>query len=69
MSGIYENAGFWAKPNFDDLCDKMLYVVNNYDKVSKKTFSSAEHINKNMTWEKVSQPYIKRAWEILEEVK
>jgi hypothetical protein len=22
-----------------------------------------------MTWEKVSQPYIKRAWEILEEVK
>ena len=69
MSGIYENAGFWAKPNFDDLCDKMLYVVNNYDKVSKKTFSSAEHINKNMTWEKVSKDYVDRLCQILKDTK
>ena len=69
MSGIYENAGFWAKPNFDDLCDKMLYVVNNYDKVSKKTFSSAEYINKNMTWEKVSKDYINRLCQILKDTK
>jgi glycosyltransferase involved in cell wall biosynthesis len=69
MSGIYENAGFWAKPNFDDLCDKMLYVVNNYDKVSKKTFSSAEYINKNMTWEKVSKDYVDRLCQILKDTK
>jgi glycosyltransferase involved in cell wall biosynthesis len=69
MSGIYENAGFWAKPNFDDLCDKMLYVVNNYDKVSKKTFSSAEYINKNMTWEKVSKDYVNRLCQILKDTK
>ena len=37
MSGIYSNAGEWAEPNFDDLCDKMLYVINNYQEVSGYT--------------------------------
>jgi glycosyltransferase involved in cell wall biosynthesis len=65
MSGIYEGAGLWAKPNFDDLCDKMLYVVNNYEEVSNKTFASAQHIHENMTWEKVSKDYVDRLWQIL----
>jgi glycosyltransferase involved in cell wall biosynthesis len=65
MNGIYKDAGQWAKPSFDDLCDKMLYVVNNYEKVSDKTFASAQFINKNMTWENVSKDYIKRLWKIL----
>ena len=34
MTGIYHNTGEWAEPSFDDLCDKMLYVVKNYDAVS-----------------------------------
>ena len=67
MTGLYENAGEWAEPDFDDLCDKMLYVVNNYQEVSDKTYKSAEFINQNMTWEKVSQKYIARCWEILKE--
>jgi hypothetical protein len=65
MSGIYEGAGLWAKPNFDDLCDKMLYVVNNYEEVSNKTFVSAQYIHENMTWEKVSKDYVDRLWQIL----
>lgn len=65
MSGIYENAGEWAEPNFDDLCDKMLYVVQSYKTICNKTYKSAEYINQNMTWEKVSQKYISRCWEIL----
>ena len=69
MSGIYSDAGEWAEPNFDDLCDKMLYVVNNYQEVSDKTYKSAEYINKNMTWEKVSKKYINRLLQILKEVK
>ena len=68
MTGIYENAGKWAEPNFDDLCDKMLYVANNYEEVSDKTYQSAEYINQNMTWEKVSQKYIARCWEVLKNV-
>jgi len=67
MTGRYANAGQWGEPAFDDLCDKMLYVANNYEEVSNKTYQSAEFINQNMTWEKVSQKYIDRCWEVLKE--
>jgi glycosyltransferase involved in cell wall biosynthesis len=69
MFGLYENAGEWAEPSFDDLCDKMLYVANNYEEVAQKTYESALYINENMTWEKVSQPYIQRISQIFEEAK
>jgi len=69
MSGLYDGAGYWAKPNFDDLCDKMLYVVNDYDKVSIKTFESAKYINENMTWELVSKDYVNRLCQILKDTK
>ena len=65
MFGIYENAGEWAEPDFDDLCDKMLYVVQSYKTICNKTYQNAEFINQNMTWEKVSQKYLSRCWEIL----
>ena len=68
MSGIYENAGEWAEPNFDDLCDKMLYVVNNYAEVCDETYRGAEFINQNMTWEHVSQKYIARLKDIVNNV-
>lgn len=69
MSGLYSNAGEWAEPNFDDLCDKMLYVVNNYQEISDKTYKSAEFINQNMTWEYVSKKYIDRIKLILDQTK
>ncbi len=68
MSGIYQNAGQWAEPDFDDLCDKMLHVVNSYDRVCNKTYQGAEYINKNMTWEKVSKKYIARLEVVLDNV-
>jgi glycosyltransferase involved in cell wall biosynthesis len=69
MSGIYEGAGMWAMPKFDDLCDKMLYVVNNYEDVSNKTFNSAEYINKNMTWAAVAKDYTERLCQILKDTR
>lgn len=69
MSGIYDGAGEWAEPNFDDLCDKMLYVVNNYKNVATKTYESAKHINQNMTWEEVSKGYANRLCQILKDTK
>jgi len=69
MTGIYENAGEWAEPDFDDLCDKMLYVANNYAEVCDKTYKSAEFINQNMTWEYVSKKYIDRIKLILDQTK
>ena len=68
MHGRYENCGEWAKPNFDDLCDKMLWVTKNYGQIAEKTYQSALYIAENMTWEKVSQKYIDRSWEILKEL-
>lgn len=69
MNGIYDGAGMWAEPNFDDLCDKMLYVVNNYEEVSNKTFDSAQYIHENMTWEKVSKEYVDRLCQILKDTR
>jgi len=65
MSGVYEGAGEWAEPNFDDLCDKMLYVIKNYDDVLNKTLKGAKYINENMTWDKVTKDYIDRLCQIL----
>lgn len=65
MSGIYEDAGYWAKPDYDDLCDKMLYVTKHYEEVSEKTYSSAVYINENMTWQKVAKGYADRLCQIL----
>jgi glycosyltransferase involved in cell wall biosynthesis len=64
MFGIYEGCGDWAEPDFDDLCDKMLYIVNNYDEISKKTFDGAQFINQNLTWEHVGQEYVNRLCQI-----
>jgi hypothetical protein len=65
MTGLYEGAGMWAMPSFDDLCDKMLYVTNHYEEVSEKTYSSAVYINENMTWQKVAKGYSDRLCQIL----
>lgn len=64
MFGIYDGCGNWAEPDFDDLCDKMLYVVNNYDEVSKKTFNGAQWVNQNLTWQKVTEEYKERLCQI-----
>lgn len=65
MGGIYSGCGTWAIPNLDDLCDKMLYVVNHYDKASEKTFSGAQWVNENLTWDKVTKPMADRLCQIL----
>ena len=64
MFGIYEGCGDWAEPDFDDLCDKMVYVVNNYDEVAKKTFDGAQWVHENLTWSKVVQEYKERLCQI-----
>lgn len=65
MNGVYEDAGEWAKPDFDDLCDKMRHVANHYELVAEKTYESALFIKENYSWENVSKKYINRMKEIL----
>jgi glycosyltransferase involved in cell wall biosynthesis len=42
--------GEWAQPSYDDLCDKMLYVYNNYHEVKEKTLQSARILHTTQTW-------------------
>jgi len=61
--GIYCN-GEWADPKIDDLCDKMMYVVNNYDEVLNKTMDSSIFLRDNYSWESVVSDYRKRILKI-----
>lgn len=65
MPGIYKNAGMWAMPDFDDLCDKMLYIVNNYEEAKRKTKEGSDYIQNNMKWSDVGKDYYDRLCQIL----
>jgi len=62
-SGIY-SGGKWAYPDFDDLCDKMRYVVDNYNQVKQKTLKSAKIIHKEYSWDRVIHRYKERLCQI-----
>jgi glycosyltransferase involved in cell wall biosynthesis len=68
MSGIYEDAGTWALPNFDDLCDKMLYVYNHYDEVAEYTYQNSVDNYDSMTWDYAAEGYYKRLCQILKKL-
>jgi glycosyltransferase involved in cell wall biosynthesis len=68
ISGIYQDTGTWAEPNFDDLCDKMLYVYNNYQEVSDYTYNNAIANFSDMKWDSVAKDYYNRLCQILSEL-
>jgi glycosyltransferase involved in cell wall biosynthesis len=63
--GIYTNCGEWAVPSFDDLCDKMIWVANNYEYIKQKTYNSAKIIHKEYSWNTVVSEYGDRLCQIL----
>lgn len=65
MGGIYSNTGQWAEPSLDDLCDKMVYAIENYDYEKKRCLESSDYLHSNYTWDIVSKEYENRIWEIL----
>lgn len=69
MPGIYQNAGLWAMPDFDDLCDKMLYIVNHYDEAKAKTKIGSDYIQQNMKWSDIGKDYYDRLCQILKNQK
>lgn len=46
--------GDWVEPDFHDLCEKMLYVYNNFDEVKEKTLQSASIIHTTQTWDHIA---------------
>lgn len=65
MVGVFNNAGEWAMPDFDDLCDKMLYIVNNYEEAKSKTKIGSDYIHQNMKWSDIGKDYYDRLCQIL----
>lgn len=61
--GVFEN-GEIAMPSFDDLCDKMMFIVNNHDEAIAKTNQGAKFLHENYSWDKVSEKYISRLKEL-----
>lgn len=68
MPGIYQNAGQWAEPNFEDLCDKMLYVYNHYEEVADMTYNNSLKNYQFMTWDYAAEGYYKRLCQILKKL-
>lgn len=65
MNGIYKGCGEWAEPDFDDLCDKMFYVANNYEKVKSFTMENSWFIRNEYSWSDVCLDYYNRIIDLL----
>jgi glycosyltransferase involved in cell wall biosynthesis len=65
MFGLYSGNGEWMKPNFQDLCDKMLDVSCNYQKYADETYRNVVEVYKDMTWDSAIEGYYKRLCQIL----
>lgn len=65
MFGLYNGNGQWMKPNFQDLCDKMLDVSCNYQKYADATYRNVVEVYKDMTWDSAIEGYYKRICQIL----
>lgn len=69
LTGVYSDSGTWAKPNFDDLCDKMLYVYNNYEEVAELTYNNIVENYKYFTWDYAIDGFESRLCQILKNIK
>lgn len=45
------NLGEWAYPDFDDLCEKMKWVYENYEQVSTLAYGNAEIVRREFTYD------------------
>lgn len=53
-----------VSPKMSDLCDRMLFVENNYQLVVKKTHDGAKFLHENYNWDKVGKQYAARLKEL-----
>lgn len=54
------DTGDWAVPNFDELCDLMTHVVNEYDDFKKYTLQSAKILHEEHSWSAVADKILSR---------
>lgn len=54
VDGTGVHLGQWAEPDFDDLCDKMLYAYESWETEKKRAMQSARIIQETQSWDHVS---------------
>jgi len=59
-----DTPGLWDEPDFDDLCDKLRYVYENYSTLKEKALVDSEIIRKKFTWENAG----KLGWQYIQEL-
>lgn len=47
----------WWEPNFDELCEEMLYVYENYDFAQEHAKEGAEIVAETLTWDHVAEGF------------
>lgn len=57
----------WAEPNFDQLCDTMKLVVDNYDEAAIKGANASKFVRKYYSWNKCLQPRIECMEKLLDD--
>ncbi len=58
-----DTPGLWDEPDFDDLCDKMRYVYENYSTLRSKSLVDSELVRNKFTWENAGN----LGWKYLQE--
>lgn len=55
---IYGDAGEWWEPNFDELCERMEWVYNNYEQACQDAQLASQTIHSTLTWKHTAQGFI-----------
>ncbi len=55
---IYGDAGDWWEPDFDELCDRMKWVYQNYDEAQTQAKDAAATIANEFTWANTAARFI-----------
>lgn len=54
---IYGDAGDWWEPDFDELCDRMRWVYDNYAEATAFAWESAQRAVREFTWENCARQF------------
>lgn len=55
---IYGDAGDWWEPSLDDLCDRMLWVYNNYEQAVSNAVIASAFVRKNLSWRRSAEKLV-----------
>ena len=59
--GFYQGLGNWAEPSFDDLCEKMLMVYNEYGRYFTEAYMNAQKLRGDIrfSWDSIASQVVK----------